>query len=275
MIRKFLNFFSKKKTKLGVNFILFDGEELLEHAIKPIRDQADFISVVYQTESYHGRTCSPELEATLFQLKSSGLIDEICHFKPNTIIPGQYNELKQRNIGLELSRKKNCTHHISMDCDEIYIEEEFKRAKEQMISGGYDATFCELKYYYKSSKYEMVELPESILVSLFIKINKNTKFNTKLEYPFFVEPTRRVELGKYKVYAKDEVLMHHLSYVRKNIRLKLENSANLGLYEAHLDSVVSYFEDWEYPEKGLLAAASFFYVEIQQSESNLPLIEFQ
>lgn len=275
MKNKVFNFLKRKRTKLGVNFILFDGEELLEHAILPIRAHADFISVVYQTESYHGRPCSPEQAEILARLQKNGLIDEAIHYKPNTIIPPQYNELKQRNIGLELAKKHNCTHHVSMDTDEIYIEKEFEEAKNYAISEGLDSTFCELKYYYKSSKYEMIQPPEDILVSLFVKVEHDTKFNTKLDYPFFVEPTRRVKMGNYKVFSKDEIMMHHLSYVRKNIRMKLENSANLGLYRDNLDNIISYFDNWQYPEKALLAAATPFYLEVEKSESGLSTIEFE
>jgi len=31
---------------------------------------------------------------------------------------------------------------------------------------------------------------------------------------------------KYKVFSSDEVLMHHMTYVRKNIRRKFDNSCN-------------------------------------------------
>ena len=33
--------------KLGVSYNLFDGEELLESSIKSIRDNVDYVSVVY------------------------------------------------------------------------------------------------------------------------------------------------------------------------------------------------------------------------------------
>jgi CRP-like cAMP-binding protein len=62
--------------KLGISYNLFDGEELLEGSIKQIRQHVDYVSVVYQTISNFGNTCSPELIRLLEKLKSEGLIDE-------------------------------------------------------------------------------------------------------------------------------------------------------------------------------------------------------
>lgn len=41
--------------------MVFDGEELLEFAIKSIRNEIDHISVTYQTTSYFGNPADPEL----------------------------------------------------------------------------------------------------------------------------------------------------------------------------------------------------------------------
>ena len=41
--------------KVGISYNLFDGEELLEASIKSVRDNVDYISIVYQTESNFGK----------------------------------------------------------------------------------------------------------------------------------------------------------------------------------------------------------------------------
>ena len=55
--------------KVGVSYNLFDGEELLEDSIKSIRNNVDYISVVYQTVSNFGNPCSPNLMPVLEELK--------------------------------------------------------------------------------------------------------------------------------------------------------------------------------------------------------------
>ena len=62
---------------LGVSYNIFDGEEVLEGSIKQIRDQVDFISVVYQTKSNFGNTADSNLVPLLENLKSRGLIDKL------------------------------------------------------------------------------------------------------------------------------------------------------------------------------------------------------
>lgn len=65
------------KAKLGISYSVWDGEELLEASIKSVRENADYINVVWQKKSWHGIDCDENLEILLMQLKEKGLIDEI------------------------------------------------------------------------------------------------------------------------------------------------------------------------------------------------------
>ena len=111
--------------KIGVSYNLFDGEELLEGSIKCIREEVDYISVVYQTVSNFGNPCDEDLVSLLERLKSEGLVDELFEYKPRVNKGGHYNEITKRNIGVSLSLGESCTHHMSMDSDEYYLLDEF------------------------------------------------------------------------------------------------------------------------------------------------------
>ena len=54
--------------RLGVSYNIFDGEEVLEGCIKQIREQVDFISVVYQTKSNFGNPADANLVSLLDQI---------------------------------------------------------------------------------------------------------------------------------------------------------------------------------------------------------------
>ena len=97
--------------KIGVSYNLFDGEELLESSIKSIRNNVEYISVVYQTISNFGNECNEGLVPLLEELKSKGLIDELFEYNPKVNKGGHYNEIKKRNLGLYLSEGAECTHH--------------------------------------------------------------------------------------------------------------------------------------------------------------------
>lgn len=259
--------------KLGVCFNLFDGEELLEPAIWSIRPHVDFVSVSYQTVSYHNNKCSPDLKPILRKLEKAKLINRKHEFRPNLMVPAEYNEISKRNSGLKLSKSVGCTHHISLDVDELYQPDQFRKAKQMMLEGDYDSSFCQMKTYYRSTSYE-ISPPDDYYVSLFVKIGNDTRFSTVKSYPFFVDPTRRIPLGKYKVFERDEVQMHHLSYVRKDIRSKLINSSALKAYEQEVDFIADYYENWEYPDRVLLAGNPLDYQKVVKSSWKAPEISF-
>jgi hypothetical protein len=248
--------------KLGVSYNLFDGEELLEGSIKCIRDQVDYISVVYQTMSNFGNPCNPELVPLLNKLKESGLIDELFEYKPklsetyNTsgikVIEGRghFNEITKRNVGLSLSVGAKCTHHMSMDSDEYYLPEQFKFLKDEMLNGDYDSSYCQMKTYYKSWEYQL-DPPEEYYVSLIYKINQYSLFEMGKYSPVLVDPTRRMESGKHRIFKREEIEMHHGSYIRNNIRTKLDNSSASTNFKNDIEKIVNHYNNWSYPNKVL------------------------
>jgi len=45
-----------------------------------------------------------------------------------------------------------------------------------------------------------------------------------------------------------------MSYVRKNLRTKLQNSSASPNFK-NIDKLVNYYEKWEYPKQGLMGGA--------------------
>ena len=92
-------------SKYGISYNIFDGEELLEDSISQIRDLVEYISVVYQTESYWGNKCSDNLVETLLKLKQKGLINDLVKYTNIPQLSPHHNQINKRNIGIELSKK--------------------------------------------------------------------------------------------------------------------------------------------------------------------------
>lgn len=239
--------------KLGVSYNLFDGEELLESSIKSIRDNVDYISVIYQTISNFGNPCDDELVPLLEGLRDRGLIDEMFEYRPTVNKGGHYNEIRKRNLGLYMSEGSECTHHMAMDSDEFYTDEQFKYMKKTMEDGDYDSSACQMTTYYKDSKYRL-EPKEEYYVSLPFKLVVGKEYVIGTPFPVLVDPTRRMEPGKCKVFTREEIEMHHMSYVRKDISRKLQNSSASPNFK-NIDKIVDYFEKWEYPKQGLMGGA--------------------
>ncbi len=250
--------------KLGLSYNVFDGEELLEGSIKQIRGEVDYISVVYQTVSNFGHSCDENLILLLEDLKSSGLIDETYKYTPTDIV-GSTNELKKRNIGLELSIKNGCTHHMSIDTDEYYNIDEFRNMKKIVTDGDYDSSVCQMITYYNKPIYR-IEPKETYYVPLIYKIRKNVLFG-KNKFPVIVDPTRKMEPGNCKIFTREEIEMHHLSYVRNNIFKKLNNSSAKKNFESEISFLVDYFNSWEYGKKALMPGRPCKYYDVVEVEN--------
>lgn len=250
--------------KLGIAYNIWDGEELLENSIKSIRENVDYISVVYQTISNFGNPCDDGLVPLLEDLLKRGLVDEIFEYKPSLNRGGHHNEITKRNIGLSLSEGVGCTHHMAMDSDEFYTDEQFKYMKNVVVEGDYDSCACQMITYYKEPIYRL-DPKEEYYVSLLFKIKQGVDFVMACPFPVLVDPTRRMSPGKYKIFTRDEIEMHHMSYVRKDLRKKLQNSSASPNFK-NIENIVKYFEGWEYPKQGLMGGAPDKLYNIKETE---------
>ncbi len=255
--------------KYGVSYNLFDGEELLESSINSIRNNVDYISVVYQTISNFGQPCSEGLVPLLEDLKSRGLIDELFEYRPKVNKGGHYNEIRKRNIGIILSEGAGCDYHMAMDSDEFYTDEQMKYVKKTLEEGGYNTSACQMVTYYKDSEHRL-DPKEEYYVSLFHKMGDGIEYVIGAPFPVLVDPTRRVNyantgLINTKIFTRDEVEMHHMSYVRKDIRKKLQNSSASPNFK-NIDKLVNYYESWEYPKQALMGGAPDKFYNIVEVE---------
>jgi hypothetical protein len=247
--------------KLGVSYNLFDGEELLEGSIKQIRQHVDYVSVVYQKISNFGNPCNSELIPLLEKLKSDGLIDELFEYSPKVNKGGHFNEMQKRNIGLALSQGANCTHHMSMDSDEYYLSSEFESLKKIIIEGDYDSSYCQMQSYYKSFDY-VLDPPETYYVSLFFKIKHDSNFILMAPSPVLVDPTRRMAPNnKPIVLGREKIQMHHMSFVRNDISVKLKNSSANVSFMDKISTITNYYNNWTYPNKVMWASGELLNVK--------------
>jgi len=263
--------------KFGVSYNVFDGEELLEDSILSIREFVQYISVVYQKKSNFGNDCSDDLLDLLLDLKDDGLVDEIFEFVPQQF--GQqychHNELTKRNIGLELSRRNYCTHHMSMDTDEFYVKEEFSNLIEFYKTNPDSMTYCELESYYKTPEF-LLKGKDETKVSLFVPIfHKNVNYTWAYNIvPNPVDPTRRPNFPNYRLFDPDFIIMHHMTMVRKDIRPKLINSSAKINYDRgnFIQEIIDYYNNWN--GENLVAKLQRGEVELEKIEPKFKLVNY-
>ena len=240
--------------KLGSSYNVFDDcVELLEDSIKSIRDNVDYVSVVYQKTSNYGVPGKATTLDLLRDLQTDGLIDDCFLFEPNIRLKNK-NEVNKRNIGIKTCKDVDCTHFMSMDCDEFYKSEELSKVKDIVEQDDYDSSACQMQTYWKESwRYKLVP-PEKYYVSLIFKMTGHLNFVYGLpRFGVLVDPSRRSNPGKQRIFKRDEIQMHHMSYVRSNIRDKFESSSAKGNWADSIDKLTDYYNNWKFPEKILKA----------------------
>lgn len=250
------------REKLGVAYNLFDGYELLPYSVNSIRAHTDYICVVYQTLSNYGNSIDDGLVGTLLELKLQGLIDEFVPYNPNVSKKASVNEVAKRNIGKAMCKKVGCTHFMTMDTDELYISWQFKKAKDLIFWEDCNASACQMITYYKSGNY-VLDPPESYFVPFIYRLD-NREFAEYTSWPVLADPTRKLKSDKVYIFKREQIQMHHFSYVRKNIRTKLYNSSAYVNYEQRAENIAKYFDRWEYPEKALLGGSKEKFFDVKE-----------
>lgn len=210
--------------KLGVSYSVWDGEEMLEFAIRSIRSEVDYVNVVWQKLSWFGTMCSDELEPTLERLKNEGLIDELIFFTPDLkAIPAE-NEAKKRNIGLKAARKAGCTHFINLDTDELFDTNEFKEAKEIVYRFHLTHTACPVVTYF-SPTVRLVNGCTGATLPFICSIENGEEIVLNAHQPWYADPTRKIPVTKKSnPFFLHSICMHHFPKCRYDLKKKIENS---------------------------------------------------
>jgi len=227
--------------KLAAIYNVWDGVELLRGSMDSVADGVDVFIIVYQDVSNYGEEFKP--------LENIDLSDYNCVFvkyKPTGTGAG-YHERQKRNIGLTMARDQRCTHFLHMDCDEYYSD--FLDAKKMYQNTGHDGTVCKLFTYFKKPTLRF-ENTDNYFVPFIHRLKGNSAAGVN-EYPFYVDPTRRINTDDV---VEIDAVMHHFSYVRDDIERKVRNSTAVNnikksnLLRDYYDESIgtgSYVEDYK------------------------------
>lgn len=206
--------------KLAAVFNLWaDTSCIYPYMIENIRPVVDGIIVVWSVKSNRGQAIPYELPKDCI----------LVQCEPQYRIPN-HNELAKRNAGLEAAKKEGFTHFIMMDGDEGYIQEHFAQQKRIIEQTGVIGSVAIVQTYFKSPTLTIGR--DRTLCPFIHKLSPRLKYVLNYsDYPFAyddsgaaqIDCTRRLNITGGVIWAN--ITMHHLSYVRKDMSLKLENSS--------------------------------------------------
>jgi len=132
-----------------------------------------------------------------------------------------------------------------MDGDEIFIPEEFKKAKEIVYDYDYLASFIFSKTYYKT-KNHIVYPPETYHIPFIYKITAGKfKLDAKIEGIIADKSRKMTDIEKdFIVFDREYIEMHHLCYLRNDLKRKLENKAS-NLSNERIEIIMNSFNNFD------------------------------
>lgn len=219
--------------KLCAIFIVWDGLELLPFAIKNVRPHVDSVIIIWSKYSNKGNAgdFNPDDYKDCYRV----------NWEPDLKLQSHDNERAKRNRGLEVARELGFTHFLMMDCDEFYDPIEFEREKQRIIDHDLNGLVCGTQVYFKEPTLT-IGLDPITFVPFIHKLKDTTRFVLNKYYPFsydkagvnHIDPTRKMNYSTGVEWS--DMIMHHYSHVRKDLRVKIENSSSDRLKKSSLYS---------------------------------------
>lgn len=199
--------------KLIAVYNVFDGEEFLERSIDSIRDHVDEIICVVQNKAYNGFKYNGGV-SKVWEMLDAGKVDYMVGWEGTS-------EKAKRQRCIDVAIEHGATHFLGMDCNEVYDPSVFGIAKD--IAMAHNGSYCSIKTYFKEDT--LTVGLDNYYVPFIHKIDNNTRIGTK-GYPVSVDPTRRINNTDI---IEVPIIMHHYSWVRDDISIKVNTSASAQL----------------------------------------------
>ena len=216
---------------LSASINLFDGEELLPALLRNWRPRVEHLTVVYQDVSNRGTPAHVDFRAWMAGLLKLGWIDAAVSYDPlaRPDFSPREHERAKRHIGLELARLCGATHFLSVDVDEFYEATQFDAGREFVETGGFDGSACRLLEYHRFPTYQRYELATFDGEALFVPFIFSVEAGLKSQEPNFFElfdPTRALPCERPHTFSPDQLVMHHMTSVRRDRQSLLRKFSN-------------------------------------------------
>lgn len=209
-----------------------DCLDLLRKSVENILPVVDQVILIASRSSNFGQVLNYEFDLLNIVQSSQGKT-VVFWQEPNPTKRASENECEKRAFGLLKARELKMTHFVMMDSDEFYDRQEFAEEAMRIEAMGIEGAVCRVQTYIKEPTLTIGL--DHTLVPFIHQITPYLRYKLDARrYPFaydehmnpHIDPTRRFNLVTSVEISK--IIMHHYSYVRENIDLKIQNStANL------------------------------------------------
>lgn len=218
--------------RLAAIYNVFDGDELLPYSVGSIANSVDHFFMVCQTVGNGGDEYQGGIEAVQSLQRQFG---NITILNPPAGLRRRRgdNERDRRNAGLAAAREVGYTHALFADCDEVYDSDQFDAALAKLADSDAACSACRL-YTYVNLPTLRLEPMEPYWCPWVFRILPETRAARWSHC--YADCTRGVvPNAPCLMFDPAELVMHHFSYVRRDLRLKMNNSSardNMGDLQA-------------------------------------------
>lgn len=201
----------------------------------------------------------------IFRLRDEDhLVDNIVEIELDTKKKPRVQETDKRNILIQDAQDHGCSHCLVIDSDEYYTKKSFDYGLQQIDEHDYEITYCQyVNYYHDYMHYLKYPFENGMFVPWVTKTTYRHKFDcTDFNHPS--DPTRRYvtselhnpdgtvthldKKAEYHMFEWNEVKMHHLSWIRADIRKKLNCWSSKTVFKDYddiIDRAVSKFNRFD------------------------------
>jgi hypothetical protein len=201
---------------------VWDGEELLPYAVDNwVKCGVHGIVVVWSEQSNYFE----KKDFRLYLNHNIPIIYSRCEPEP-AFVPSN-NERKRRQTGLDIAKALEYTHFVTADVDEFYEPDKFKQELNRFKDPKLVGLVCASQVYFKSPSLTIGL--DVTRVPFIHEIIPDLKYEFNQKYPFAweagkirIDPTRSFNINCGVEWS--DIVMHHYSYVRKDLEIKIRNS---------------------------------------------------
>jgi hypothetical protein len=204
--------------KLIAMYSVYNGTELLDGSIDRIFDLVDEVVVCIQTISNTGNT-SNESERWLKKSRYRNKITAL-RWQPDLSQNTKRNEVNKHNFMLNYAKRNGFTHFLMMACDHYYDPIEFAMVRD--YAGKFDVTVTHMYTYYKHEHWRLDPI-EDYTMPFICRVREGIYFHYGMKYPVRTDPS--VVLSKYDSFEVLDIMLHHYSMVRTDVKSKFQNAA--------------------------------------------------
>lgn len=238
---------------VGLGIVAFEGTELLYNTISEIRDLVTYVVVGLQKVSYHGDPISQVDYNEVIRLRDEDhLVDEIVEVELNPTKAPREQETDKRNMLIQHIQDHGCSHALIIDSDEYYTHKAFELCLHSIDESNWPVTYCQyINYWHDYEHYLVYPFQEGMYVPWVTCTAFRFSFESH-DFKLPSDPTRRYVLPKHEVeqpqadgsvkkvtvydiqphvFQWNEIKMHHLSWIRANIRKKLNDWSSKKCFE--------------------------------------------